>query len=159
MKHLFPKKRSHETVAILNRAQEYDKKSTTKRKMFLHTFKRTLSGLLKPSTDLEPHVALQQNNKRGWRAESEQQQQRRWFWHGPVNVPGMMFGVRGLCYTPAACCFLVPLHTASAEECAVRARGREKEKNCRWKRQAKKSQLTALFVCVSACHSGLDAGC
>lgn len=63
----------------------------------------------------------------------------------------MMFGVRGLCYMPAACCFLVPPHTASAEECAVRASEREERRGRRQKQQAKQSQLTALFVCVSAC--------
>lgn len=55
----------HVAVAMLNHAHEYDKgRVKVKEKHFLHTFKRTLSGLLKLSTDLEPHVALQQNNKK-----------------------------------------------------------------------------------------------
>lgn len=57
----------HVADTILNHAREYDKggvKVKKKKQHFLHSFRRTLSGLLKLSTDLESHVALQQNNKK-----------------------------------------------------------------------------------------------
>lgn len=70
-----------------------------------------------------------------------------------------MFGVRGLCYMPAACCFLVPLHTASTEECAVRAseRGREKKRTTVKAAGEAKSADGFICLCVSVLQ-GQDTG-
>lgn len=69
-----------------------------------------------------------------------------------------MFGVRGLCYMPAACCFLVPLHTASTEECAVRAservRERKEKDDGKSGRQSKVSWRLYLFVCQRVAGPG-----